>query len=65
MRNEAITARYLRHPHVVPFLGALRPHYEDPGLQLVTLWMPHGNVHSFCASHPMESKIKYMSESDH
>jgi serine/threonine protein kinase len=59
-------ARSLRHPYIVPFLGALRP---DPGGDLspriVSLWMPHGTIHSFCASNPAESKIKYVSGSDH
>jgi hypothetical protein len=31
--------------------------------QLVTLWMPYGSIHSFCAAHPAESKIKYVSGS--
>jgi hypothetical protein len=55
-RSEVVTWKYLRHPHVVPFLGVsnIFP------VCLVSEWMPEGTLLSFLKRHPNEQRPRYV-----
>jgi serine/threonine protein kinase len=43
----AITSKYLKHPNIVPLLGAT----TDP-LELISDWMPYGDLPGYIGKHP-------------
>ena len=45
--------KHLRHPNVVPFLGAT---FDPP--QLVSDWVPNGSLIGYAAAHPEEDRLK-------
>lgn len=57
--KEAIAWKVLRHPNVLPLLGAelslgiLRP----PNLVMVSDWMADGNINDFVKSHPKVDRL--------
>lgn len=46
-RKEAVMWKYLKHPNVLPFLGAT----IDPP-QLISVWMPGGNLSEYLNNSP-------------
>lgn len=53
---ETVTWRHLNHPNVVPFLGATL----DPP-QLVSVWMPGGNLTEYVNEHPDNCRLALVS----
>ena len=49
--GEAVVWKRLRHPNVVPFLGATAP------LQLVSEWMPNGTLTEYVNTNPGADRI--------
>ena len=45
--------KHLRHPNVVPFLGAT---FDPP--QLVSGWVPNGSLIGYAAAHPEKDRLK-------
>ena len=41
--------RYLRHPNVLPLIGALM---SENRFAMVSEWMPYGNINQFVKAHP-------------
>lgn len=58
--HEAIMWRYLRHPHIVPFLGVAGSH--DATFSLVSEWMPHGTISSFLKNRLTENRLTYIAD---
>ena len=46
-RKEAVMWKYLKHPNVLPFLGAT----IDPP-QLISVWVPGGNLSEYLKNNP-------------
>jgi serine/threonine protein kinase len=58
-RCEAITWKYLRHDHIVPFLGIWD--VFSPGVCLVSEWMPEGSISQFLKRHPEVDRLPHVS----
>lgn len=41
----------LSHRNIVPFLGIVRGFGRQGNTSLVSLWMPHGTLHTFLEEH--------------
>lgn len=47
--KEVITWKALRHPNVLPLIGATM---TENRLTMVSEWMPSGNINGFVKAHP-------------
>ncbi|KAF7367924.1 Protein kinase domain-containing protein [Mycena sanguinolenta] len=53
--NFTREARQLSHPNLLPILG---PYYIEQMPCLVSPWMEHGNIGTFLANHPCNTKLR-------
>jgi serine/threonine protein kinase len=54
--NEAVMWKFLKHEHIVPFIG-VSPLFP---VCLISEWMPHGSVSSFLRTHPCADRIRFV-----
>ena len=50
--------KYLRHPNVVPLIGAVM---DGPQLLFVSDWMSNGNINVFVRTHPDADRLELVS----
>jgi serine/threonine protein kinase len=56
-RCEAITWKYLRHDHIVPFIEIS----DVFDVCLVSAWMPEGSLRRFLRHHPEANRLPHVS----
>ena len=56
--EEAVIQKRLRHPSIVPFVGVT----TDP-FQVISEWMPNGNITGFIKKNPDANRISLVSHS--
>ena len=58
--REAVTWRHLRHPNVIPLLGAALD-TQMPRFALVSEWMDNGNINNFLKNHGDVNRVQLVS----
>ena len=52
--KRVVTWKYLRHPNVVPLIGAVM---DEAQLVFVSEWISNGNVNEFVKKHPDADRL--------
>jgi len=55
-----VTWRHLRHPNVIPLLGA-ELDMQTPRFRLVSEWMDNGNINEFIKNHGQVNRVQLVS----
>ena len=58
--REAVEWRHLRHPNVLPLLGATLDK-QEPKFALVSEWMDNGNINQFIQNHGEVNRVQLVS----
>ena len=53
--KEVMVWKSLRHPHVLPFLGAT---INERRFEMVSEWMDNGNINEFIEEHSSENRFE-------
>ena len=56
--REAVTWRHLRHPNILPFLGA---DLEQHRLAIISEWMDHGNINEYLKERKEVNRVQLVS----
>ncbi|KAI9459983.1 hypothetical protein HD554DRAFT_2135118 [Boletus coccyginus] len=59
IRRELGIWRRLSHRNIVPFLGIAYGFGKQGSASLVSMWMPHGTLHTFLQAHEGRLAVAY------